>query len=332
MTNNLTPRGKLSIGLSGTGRRFGHLELPWSRNDSAWGTLRIPLAILSNGEGPFTLLTAGNHGDEFEGPMTLMDLARTLDVDRVRGTIVIIPGLNYPALYAGTRLSPIDGLNMNRAFRRRRDGSITEQIADFVEAELVTRADAVLDIHSGGKTMFFHPFAAIHKLADENENRRAREALIAFGAPIGMVLEELDNEGMLDTAVESKGKLFVSTELGGGGSTTPETMFLARRGTLNFLSHIGAYDGDIERSPTRLMSNDQHSYIAADDAGLIEFVCNVGESVHAGQVIAKIHRADQIGEQPRRILARSTGMVLGRHFGGHIATGDFLALLAQDVE
>ena len=333
MKTDLKPKATLNIDIAGAGRRFGLIGLPWSRNESGWGTLQIPIAIISRGKGPFVLLVAGNHGDEFEGPLALSELARTLDLDRVKGTIAILPALNYPAVRAGTRMSPIDGLNMNRAFRRRRDGSITEQIADFVEAELVSRADAVLDIHAGGKTMYFHPFAAAHKLPDAAQSERARLALLAFGAPIGLILEELDSEGMLDSAVENKGKLFLSTELGGGGSTTPETVKLGRDGAINFLIHTGAYEADIAKpeQPVRLMSNEVSGYVLSEHEGLIEYLVAVGAQVRAGDAVARVHRIDRLAQPPEVIGAPCNGMLIGRHFGGHIQQGDFLALLAQDI-
>ena len=60
------------------GVQHGFLRLPWSRDDSAWGNLMIPIAVIRNGDGPTALLTGANHGDEYEGPIALVDLARTL--------------------------------------------------------------------------------------------------------------------------------------------------------------------------------------------------------------------------------------------------------------
>ena len=39
----------------------------------------IPIAVIRGASGPTALLTGGNHGDEYEGPIALFDLARTLD-------------------------------------------------------------------------------------------------------------------------------------------------------------------------------------------------------------------------------------------------------------
>ena len=85
------------------GVQHGFLRLPYSRDDSAWGSVMIPICVIRNGKGPLALLTGGNHGDEYEGPLALYELARTLEPKDVTGTVVIMPAMNYPAFRAGTR-------------------------------------------------------------------------------------------------------------------------------------------------------------------------------------------------------------------------------------
>ena len=151
-----------TVDLDKQGVQHGFLRLPYSRDDSAWGSVMIPIAVIRNGNGPTALLTGGNHGDEYEGPIALFDLARTLDVGKVSGTVIIVPAMNYPAFRAGTRTSPIDKGNMNRSYPGKPDGTVTQKIADYFTRELLPRADVVLDFHSGGRTLDFVPFAAAH--------------------------------------------------------------------------------------------------------------------------------------------------------------------------
>mgnify|MGYP005806290815 CR=1 FL=1 len=47
------------------------------------------------------------------------------------------------------------------------------------------------------------------------------------------------------------GKLFITTELGGGGTSHTHTMRIARRGGLNVLRHAGIVAGAVETSPTQ---------------------------------------------------------------------------------
>ena len=80
------------------GVQHGFLRLPYSRDDSAWGSVMIPIAVVRGGTGPTALLTGGNHGDEYEGPLALFDLARTLDPATVSRHRHHRPGAQPPRL------------------------------------------------------------------------------------------------------------------------------------------------------------------------------------------------------------------------------------------
>ena len=118
----------VDFGLDGV--QHGFLRLPYSRDDAAWGSVMIPVTVVKNGEGPTALLTGANHGDEYEGPIALFELARSVRPEDVTGRVIIVPAMNQPAFAAGTRTSPIDKGNMNRAFPGRPNGTVTEKIAD----------------------------------------------------------------------------------------------------------------------------------------------------------------------------------------------------------
>ena len=64
------------IDFSKNGKHHGFLRLPYSSHESAYGWIPIPVTSIRNGEGPRVLLVAGNHGDEYEGQVTLMNLTR----------------------------------------------------------------------------------------------------------------------------------------------------------------------------------------------------------------------------------------------------------------
>ncbi|WP_425484051.1 N(2)-acetyl-L-2,4-diaminobutanoate deacetylase DoeB [Allomesorhizobium camelthorni] len=318
-----------TVDFDADGVQHGFLRLPYSRDDSAWGSVMIPVCVIRNGEGPTALLTGGNHGDEYEGPLALYDLARTLDPNDVTGTVIIVPAMNYPAFRAGTRTSPIDNGNMNRSFPGRPDGTVTEKIADYFQRHLLPRADIVLDFHSGGKTLDFLPFCAAHVLPDKEQERKAFAAVAAFSAPYSMRMIEIDTVGMYDTAAEEMGKVFVTTELGGGGTSRAETVRVARRGTLNVLRHAGIVAGAVETQPTRWLdmpSGDCFSF--AEDDGLIETMIDLGESVEAGQVVARIHPVGHTGGAPQEIHAKMSGVLAARHFPGLVKAGDCAAVLA----
>jgi N-alpha-acetyl-L-2,4-diaminobutyrate deacetylase len=315
------------------GVQHGFLRLPHSRDDSAWGSVMIPICVVRNGTGPTALLTGGNHGDEYEGPIALYDLARSLDAGQVSGTVIIVPAMNYPAFRAGTRTSPIDKGNMNRSFPGRPDGTVTEKIADYFQRELLPRADIVLDFHSGGRTLDFVPFCAAHVLPDKQQEKMAFDAVEAFAAPYSVKMLEIDTVGMYDTAAEEMGKVFVTTELGGGGTSRAETVRIAKRGVLNVLRHSGIVAGAVEKQPTRWLDMPSGDcFCFAEDEGMIEPLVDLGEPMKEGQVVARIYPVGRTGAAAAEIRAKMSGILAARHFPGLVKAGDCVSVTAVFVD
>lgn len=320
---------KPTIPLDKDGKHHGFLRLPYSRDDSAWGSIMIPLTVIRNGEGPTALLTGANHGDEYEGPLALFDLAYTLEAADITGRVIIVPAFNFPAFKAATRVSPIDQRNLNRAFPGKPDGTVTEKIADYFNRTLVPMADIVLDFHSGGKTLDFVPFACAHVLDDKAQEKRCVEAVRAFNAPFTLMLLEIDNVGMYDTAVEDQGKVFVTTELGGGGTATGTSVAIAKKGVRNVLIHAGIMKGEMETGPTVMldMPGDDCFTFSQND-GLFEPWVNLGDPIEVGDMLARIWPTERTGEPPVDYHASRSGIVVSRHFPGLIKSGDCLAVIA----
>ena len=314
------------------GVQHGFLRLPYSRDDSAWGSVMIPVSVFKNGEGPTALLTGGNHGDEYEGPIALFDLARTLKAEDVSGRVIIIPAMNYPAFVAGTRTSPIDKGNMNRSFPGRPDGTVTAKIADYFQRTLLPLADIVLDFHSGGKTLDFLPFCAAHILPNKVQEKRSFALVDAFSAPYSMRMLEIDAVGMYDSAAEEMGKVFITTELGGGGTATAKSAGIAKRGVANVLRRAGILSGKAEVSSTQWLDMpDGDCFAFAEDGGLIEPLVDLGDTVVKDQVVARIYPLGRTGTQPSEVLAKMGGMLCARHFPGLVKAGDCVAVLAIPV-
>ena len=326
--NPITP----TIPLDQDGVHHGHLQLPYSRDDSAWGSIMIPICVIKNGDGPTALLTGANHGDEYEGPLALQHLAHSLKSEDITGRVIIVPAFNYPAFMAAKRTSPIDGGNLNRMFPGKPDGTVTEKIADYFERTLIPQSDVVLDIHSGGKTLNFVPFAAAHILDDKAQQAACVAAMEAFNAPYSIMLKEIDSVGMYDTAAEDQGKVFVSTELGGGGTATAYTSTIARKGVRNLLIHSGILQAEPELEPSKMLDmSDDNAYLFSSSDGLVDYAKDLEDRVEAGDVIARVWPKDRTGETPVEYVAKTTGILASRHFPGLIQTGDFLGLIAKVV-
>lgn len=322
-----------TVPFSQDGAFHGFLRLPHSREDSAWGVIQIPISVFRNGDGPTALLTGANHGDEYEGPIALQSLAHELQPDDINGRVIIIPYMNYPAFRSGKRLSPLDGGNLNRIFPGKPDGTPTEKIADYILSRLVPLADVVLDFHSGGKSLDFLPFAAAHRLDNKQQEAACIAAMEAFGAPYSMILKEIDPVGMYDTAVEVAGKVFVTTELGGGASATARTAGIAGRGARNLLRHAGILAGTPDTpKTTRIDTGDDTCFHFAPCDGMLEMCVDLGSKVRSGDPLARIWRVDRSGHAPETVASTQIGILAARHFPGLIQAGDCISVVARLAE
>ena len=322
-----------TIPLDEDGLHTGHLVLPHSHDGSAYGAVMIPIAVIKNGEGPTVLLTGGNHGDEYQGPLAQIRLVQSIDVADVRGRIIVVPTMNQPAFAAGTRTSPIDGVNLNRAFPGRPNGSVTEKIADYMARYMLPLADLVMDMHDGGKTLEFVPMACTNAPEGSGGEEKAWRFARAFKAPFTCKLVEIDMIGMWDAHVAASGTPFVTTELGGTGTTRPDWAEIAFRGVKNVLKEAGVLVGEQEDAPTQFLDVPlEGAYITSESDGLIEWVVSLGDPISNGQVIARVHDPRRLDSTPRDYHATMDGVLAMRHFPGLIRMGDAIAMQATIVD
>ena len=230
---------RTTIDFDRSGKQIGFVDIPHSPHEDAWGATRIPLAVISNGTGPTVILQAGNHGDEYEGPITLGELIRDLDPGMVSGRIIFLPAINLPAVLAGRRTSPVDGLNLNRTFPGDPSGTITQQISAYVSDVVMPLGDAYVDLHSGGSSLNILPSAIIEPAPDAAHRKRNMEAVLAFDAPLTVVIDNL-GEPRTSTATSVRaGLTTVGTEMAGAGTVSLDALGICRRGVRNVLSHLG---------------------------------------------------------------------------------------------
>lgn len=334
-----TSRIRTDIDFDLRGKQVSYLGVPSSTNESAYGTVTIPIAVLNNGSGPTFLMTGGVHGDEYEGPVSLMNLVRELEAEQIEGRLIVIPCLNLPAVMAGQRCSPVDGLNMNRVFPGERDGSITNMIAHYVSRILLPIVDIQLDLHSGGKTLEYIPSMMMWACPDAERRQRTFEAVKAFGAPVSLVDQALDSSGILSTIFEKEGILNFGPELGGAGRVDPATLRTTAIGLLNLLKYFGMMEGSISspedqgRPPSRLAEvADLECYVMAPDSGIYEPFVDLWDPVEAGQPIGQVHFPDDLGKPPCVNHSPRSGFLLCKRSPGQVRRGDNVAIIGQELD
>jgi len=127
--------------------------------------------------------------------------------------------------------------------------------------------------------------------------------------------------------------VFVTTELGGGGSISARTLAIAERGVRNLLIHFDLLDGEIEPAESVMLDMpDSDCYLCSESDGLLELCKDLGETVRAGELVARVHDARRTGAAPVEYRARRSGLISARHFPGRVQSGDTLAVIAQVLQ
>jgi predicted deacylase len=312
------------------GRQIGHLHLPHSTHRSAYGGITIPLGIVAGGNGPTVLLTAGTHGDEYEGQIALAKLLRRLQPDEINGRVIVLPMLNAPAARAGRRVSPIDGGNLNRAFPGDPLGGPTAQIAHYISTVLFPITDVFQDFHAGGSSLDYLPFVSIRLSGDDGLDDRALAAARAFGAPRLLVWGHNPDLRLSTAQSNMQGIVSLGGEFGGGGGVSRSGLTLVERGIQRLLAHLGVIEAAAtDVAPAlELEVTGRDDYVYAMSNGLFEPAVELGQTVVAGEICGWLHDIDDPERSPQAHDFAHGGMVVCQRHPVLTQRGDCLAHLA----
>ncbi len=327
-----------SLDLTASGKQQGFLQVPYSHNLGGWANVMIPITVVANGAGPTVLVLGGNHGDEYQGQIAAMKLARELTPEMVNGRIILIPSLNFPAAKSATRLSPLDGMNMNRAFPGNAEGSVTSQIAHYLTTVLFPISDVIIDIHSGGRSMDFVPCSHMHLVPDKEQRKKMLDAMLAWNTDFSFLYADIAGSGLLPVEAENQGKVVVTTELGGGEGVPASVHRIAQSGLRNVLRHVGLLKGAVEtrqslgKPPAILVQAlNRDDYLLAPESGVFEIAVDLGQMVKQGDCVGAIHHLERPDRYPEPIIAKSSGFLITARVPCLTQQGDCVAVIARQV-
>ena len=309
--------------------------------DGTWGYSLLPLTVIngSRGGNPNGVLCfGGTHGNEYEGQISIKRLCRDLDPEQMSGRVVLIPQLSESACVANTRTSPLDGVNMNRAFPGNPRGTISYRIANFVKSHIFPLGRVVIDIHSGGKEGAFPICTSFHPIPDAGQRAEIATVARLFDTPFVFIYAGAMASGLLTDEAEAEGKVTIGGEFGGGETTSRFGVRHAYEGVLNVLRHYGHLEGDIREirgkgaSPGRLVKADALSaYVPCPRDGIWEPVADLGDAIMAGQLIGRLHDFADHSSPPLEIHTASDGFLIMMHLSARPLKGQTLYVVAEDV-
>lgn len=251
--------------------------------------INLPFYLISGKDsGPTVWLNAGIHGDEFGGTAAVIEFAREINTEDLKGQIVALPVANPPSFVNRHRTSWIDGVNINRIFPGSPKGSYSYQLAKFLSDMVAEHADYYLDLHSGGLPNEVPLYAAYNDDGSEL-SQKAKELCERVGADTVWRLDHkllpgLDGTTFVDG--HRSGVVSVLVEAGGGASVVAAVPQF-KRAINSFMQAIGALPGEAKRQSkyTRLAGG---SFVNSTHGGLFMSECKAGDTLPPNGLVGRI--------------------------------------------
>ncbi len=309
--------------------------------DGAWGYSLVPLTVINGlrGSNPNGIVAfGGTHGNEYEGQVAVKRLCHDLDPSELSGRIILIPQLSESACVANRRESPLDGVNMNRAFPGNPHGSISYRISNFVKKFVFPQVRVVLDIHSGGREGVFPLCTSFHPIPDPSQRAEIARVAQLFDTPFVFVYSGGIGSGLLTDEAEAEGKITVGGEFGAGESTSRAGTLHAYEGIRNVLRHYDLLSGPIVKirpkdAPAAILAraDEVSDYIPCARDGVWEPAVDLGQEVQSGELLGRLHDFADHSSLALEIRAHRAGYVLMLHLSARVRKGVTLYVIAEEL-
>jgi len=287
----------------------------------------IPVAILTgDGPGPTVWIVASIHGDEYLGPTVLRQFLDDFDRADLQGRLIVTPVLNASG-FSRMERADAGGTDMNRVWDAARAPPAMSRLRDFLGSNVLSRCDAVVDLHSGGNRYLQTPFAVFHRTGTAVDARAGMLAK-ACGTPLVWAHRGSILETSLIAAAARRGTPATLLEIGGEGKAETPDIDEMSRGLLGALRATGVIRG----RPSYLESYrvfEGFAVLRNREPGLWRRALEPGADVAEGEPVGQV--LDPLGRVLEEISSPSEGVVLGICTYGFVASEDYIAELGLEV-
>jgi uncharacterized protein len=276
------------------------VTLPISESYSSI-SLQIPIRIIrAEEDGPTGFVVAALHGDELNGTGAIRSLICDESLSLRRGSLILAPIVNLLGFNNHSRYLP-DRRDLNRSFPGSSGGSLGSRIANLIFAEIVTRCDFGIDLHTASVRRTNYP----NIRADMNY-RATRNMAQAFGTEI--IVNSRGIEGSLRREACSSGCPTIVLEGGEVWKVEPAIVETALRGIKNVLRSFEMIEGEIA-TPEKQVVIERAKWVRADKGGFLQFHVHPGQAVERDQPLAT--NTDLMGKEQNVLRAPFNGIIIG---------------------
>lgn len=283
--------------------------------------------------GPTFALMAGIHGMEYTPIISLREFSKDIDPARLHGNLIIIPLANEASFFGRTPfVNPQDGLNLNRVFPGKANGTITEAIAHFMTSELFPSIDILMDIHAGDVNEDLNPFICYYNSPDHPRQTSLASRLCmesGFKHIVSYPYNLKDHQPAMYAFKQAlrQGVASLSIETGKLGNTNQEEIKQCKNAIFSILGALEMYDQRRGPAISKEVFSKQ-TYIPVPAKGLFFSSLKAGDRVKKGDLIGTIENVS--GIRLATIRATESGMILYKIGTPPVNIGETLVCIASE--
>jgi predicted deacylase len=286
----------------------GWLEVP-AGVDS--GT-RIPVSVVHGARsGPVLALVAGTHGYEYTSILALQRLLPRLDPAKMSGSAILVHMACPPTFYGRRIYYGPDGKNLNRMYPGRRDGTLSERIADVITREVIDKSTHLADMHCGDGNESLRPYSYWMIGGNPAVDEASRQMALAFGLDHIVIDRDRgrDPAKSVYTAMTAilRGKPAITTEAGGMGLTDHASVAAQEAGAVSLLAHLKILEAPSARAE-RAVWYDRSEVLRSPVTGIWHPVADKMQTVAEGALLGRV--TDPFGKTLHEARAPFAGEVL----------------------
>lgn len=294
------------------------------------GNISMPdhYVIQAAESGPHLLIVGGVHGDEYEPIVAALQLVDELPGLLSKGQVTIMPLANESAFRHGSRLG-IDTKDLARICPGDIAGTVTEQSAAIV-SKLITTADFLIDMHTGGALYDIYPLAGYMMHTDPKVLMQQQQMAVAAGLPLIWGTDHRPDGRTLSVARDSNIPA-VYFEYGGGSAFREHVVSSYKEACMRIMAHLGMFEADYRVPGSRfnywLEDERQDSgylqvKMPSPATGIFIPLVATGQLIRKGQLFGEV--INPIENESTMVIAEQDGLVFLVRVNTHVEAGDSL--------
>jgi predicted deacylase len=262
----------------------------------------IPVTVVNGARpGPLLFVTAAVHGDELNGIGIVRSLLNRVEPADVAGCLVCVPVVNVLGVQFHSRYLP-DRRDLNRCFPGSASGSTASRIAHTLMTEVISRADAGIDLHTAANRRMNMP-----QVRTSLGDPRARELAVAFGAPY--IIDASLRPGSLRDAADRLGVPVLTFEGGQSLVFEDDVIEVGVTGVLRVMGAMRMIDDPPVAPEEPLVESDETHWVRADRGGILDLLVGPGDTVEVDQPLWTV--TGPFGRERNQKVSPYAGVVIG---------------------